>query len=141
MNRYAKTAMTYYQESLPSQYGQIQDPTSYFQDLGLRIQDQVSELTPKIAGPDPDGETTLNKVGRLNAAQSQAEEIVLNDLVYSQPPENEPEDLDEETQAYYGDLNQTLQDLSTLTTTIFDDETTSSASNGSAGPEGSLRNR
>ena len=140
MNRYAQTALTYYQEFLPTRYSQIEDPESFFQDLGQQIQSQVVALTPQIAGADPDRETYLEKVGRLNAAQRQAEEIVLKDLVYSQAPENEPEDLDEETAAYYGDLNQTLQDLSSLTTTLLD-EPTSSAGNGSAGPEASSKNR
>jgi hypothetical protein len=140
MNRYAMTAMTYFQEFLPTRYSQIEDPTSFFQDLGQQIQSQVVDLTPQIAGADPAGETYLEKVGRLNAAQRQAEEIVLKDLVYSQAPENEPEDLDEETAAHYGDLNQTLQDLSSLTTTLLD-EPTSNAGNGSAGPEASSKNR
>lgn len=65
---------------------------------------------------------------------------MLKDLVYSQAPENESEELPEETAAYYGDLNQTLADLSTLTTTIFD-EPTSNASSGSDGPDASSKNR
>jgi hypothetical protein len=100
----------------------------------------TSRATEATAGADPAGETHLEKVGRLTAAQRQAEEIVLKDLVYSQAPENDSEDLDEETATYYRDLNQTLQDLSSLATTLLD-EPTSSAGNGSAGPEASSKNR
>lgn len=138
MNRYAATAMTYYRDHLPTRYAELDNPDDYFRDLGDRIQDQVADLTPKLAGPDQPDEGYLDKLGRLNAAKSQAEEIVLRDLVYSQAPENVPEDLDPETAQLYGDLNQTLADLANVTMNIFDEKTPSGGS-GSAGPEGSSK--
>ena len=38
-------------------------------------------------GPDPVGEGYLEKVGRLNAARMQAEEIVLSELILPAPEE------------------------------------------------------
>ncbi|WP_246858716.1 hypothetical protein [Citricoccus sp. SGAir0253] len=60
----------------------------------------MGELTVQIAGPDPTGETYLEKVGRLNAARMQAEEIVraemltpqAEDLTGSDQNEDESED-------------------------------------------------
>lgn len=123
MNRYATTAMTYFRDHLPTRYAEIEDPEEYFRDLGEQIQDQVTELamSPELTGPDQPGEGFLAKSGRLNAARNRAEEIVLNELLYSQKPENEQTDLDEETTAYYGDLNQTIQDLHDLTRQALDE--------------------
>jgi hypothetical protein len=121
MNRYATTVMTYYRDHLPTRYAELENPDEYFRELGEQIQDQVTDLTPELAGPDEPGEGFLAKTGRLNAARKRAEELVLNDLLYSQKPENEPTDLDEETAAYYGDLDQTVQDLHDLTRQALDE--------------------
>lgn len=138
MNQYATTARDYFRDHLPSRYSQIQDPDQFFQDLGQQIQNQVADLTPQLAGPDPAGEEYLAKLGRLNAAKRQAEELVMADLVYSQAPEHESEDLDPETAAYYGDLQETMQDLHRLTSTSLDDEPTTSGEN--SDPVGSPKN-
>ncbi|WP_354174282.1 TnpV protein [Arthrobacter sp. UYEF36] len=74
----------------PTRYNQIQNPEEFFTQLGEQAQEQVDELQVKIAGPDPKGEGYLEKVGRLNAAKNQAEEIVRYDLL--SPPETEGEE-------------------------------------------------
>lgn len=125
MNRYATIAMTYYRDHLSTRYAQLENPDEYFRDLGEQIQGQVIHLTPRLAGPDQPGEELLVKTGRLNAARNQAEEIVLDELLYSQEPENEPEDLDAEA-PHYGDLNQTIQDIHDLTRRALDDPDTTS---------------
>lgn len=61
MNRYAMTAKTYYQEFLPTRYSQIEDPDSFFQELGQQIQVQVVALTPELAGPDRPGRRTWRR--------------------------------------------------------------------------------
>lgn len=115
MNRYAKTALDYFRDYLPTRYSQIEDPERYFEELGQQIQFEITELTPRLAGEDLKGEGFLAKVGRLKAAEKQATERVMAELVYSQAPENEQENLPEETAEYYGDLHQTLQDIHDLT--------------------------
>ena len=126
MNRYATIAMTYYRDHLSTRYAQLENPNEYFQDLGEQIQGQVVHLTPQLAGPDQLGEDFLAKTGRLKAAQNQAEEIALNELLYSQNSENEPKDLDLDVEAvaHYGDLNQTIQDIHDLTRRALDDPDT-----------------
>ncbi|NIK54310.1 hypothetical protein [Kribbella shirazensis] len=111
MNRYATTAMAYFRDYLPTRYAELDDPAEYFRDLGEQIQDRVVDLAPQLAGPDRPGEGFLAKTGRLNAARAQAEELVLSELLYSQKPEHEEQDLDPEAAAYYGDVNRTIQEL------------------------------
>jgi hypothetical protein len=121
MNRYGATAQKYFRDFLPDRYSQIEDPEEFFQDLGQQIQDQITDLTPELAGEDPKGEGFLEKVGRLKAAEKLAAERVMAEMVYSQVPENETEDLPEETANYYGDLHQTLQDIHDLTNSALTD--------------------
>lgn len=96
MNHYGSQAMQHWRKWLPSRYATITDPNRFFEDLGLQVQAQIAELTPQLAGQDPPGESYLGKVGRLNRARSQAEEIVLRDLVLLPPePEADPEATEE----------------------------------------------
>ncbi|EMY32804.1 hypothetical protein D477_018219 [Arthrobacter crystallopoietes BAB-32] len=90
MNRYGAQAQKMWQEAAPTRYRQLEDPEEFFSTLGRQAEQMVGELIPQIAGPDPAGEGYLVKVGRLNAAKLQAEEIVRADLLA--PPEIEDED-------------------------------------------------
>jgi hypothetical protein len=94
MNKYGRQAQEAWKSASPTQYSQIQDPEEFFAKLGEEAQEQVVELQTKLAGPDPQNETYLEKVGRLNSARNQAEEIVRYDLL--SPPETEDGDEDEE---------------------------------------------
>jgi hypothetical protein len=77
MNRYAALAKRHWQTFLPTEYRQIADPTTFFNELGEQIQDQINELKLTLAGDDPGGESFMDKVGRLNAAEQMAREQVL----------------------------------------------------------------
>ncbi|MFF2347558.1 TnpV protein [Pseudarthrobacter sp. NPDC058119] len=90
MNKYGRQAQEAWKAASPTRYSQIQNPEEFFTSLGEQAQEQVDELLPKLAGPDPKDETYFEKVGRLNAAKSQAEEIVRYDLL--SPPETEDEE-------------------------------------------------
>lgn len=90
MNKYGRQAQEAWKAASPTRYGQIQNPEEFFTKLGEEAQEQVDELLPKIAGPDPKAEGYFEKVGRLNAARNQAEEIVRHDLL--SPPETEDEE-------------------------------------------------
>lgn len=77
MNKYGKFAQETWKMIAPSQYALIPDPEQWFRELGERAMVQVGELQYEIAGPDPEGETYLEKLGRLNASRTQAEESTL----------------------------------------------------------------
>lgn len=97
MNKYGNLLQQQWTAADPTYVSSLSDPTTHFAQMGERVQDEVQELTPSLEGTDQPGETYLQKVGRLNAARQQAEEIVLAEY---QPPSvspepDEPEDWDE----------------------------------------------
>src|SRR5260370_39980229 len=79
MNQYGATAGRHGVRWLPERYAAIQDPDSFFSTLGEEVAQQISDLMLELAGDDPSGEDYLGKVGRLNAARNQAEEIGLRE--------------------------------------------------------------
>ena len=97
MNKYGKFAQETWKMTAPSQYALIPDPDEWFRKLGEEAMQQVGELQYQIAGPDPEGETYLQKVGRLNASRMQAEEIVRAEMLTPDPSvQQESEEEDEE---------------------------------------------
>lgn len=97
MNKYGNLLQQQWTTADPTYVSSLSDPTTHFAEMGERVQDEVQELLPSLEGTDQPGETYLQKVGRLNAARLQAEEIVLAEYQPpSQSPEpDEPEDWDE----------------------------------------------
>jgi hypothetical protein len=92
MNQYGATAQRHWARWLPQRYAAIPDPGSFFSTLGQEVAQQVSDLMLELAGDDPPGEEYLVKVGRLNAARNQAEEIVLRERVLLAPEPGAQED-------------------------------------------------
>ena len=88
MNRYGLMAQRHWAQWLPQRYATISEPDSYFSTLGQEVTQQIEELTLELAGDDQPGEEYLAKAGRLTAARSRAEEIVLPERVLLTP---EPE--------------------------------------------------
>ncbi len=77
MNRYGQRVKTHYQRFMPTRYAQISDPETHFSTLGSQIEDEISVTETQMVGSDPVGEDYLTKVGRLNMARMQAEELVM----------------------------------------------------------------
>jgi len=99
MNHYGTMAQRHWQRWLPTRYATIQDPDSFFSTLGEEVAQRIGDLSVDLAGEDPSGEGYLEKVGRLNMARLQAEEIVLKEQVLLDPEpgtDAEPGDLDEQ---------------------------------------------
>jgi hypothetical protein len=92
MNHYGATAQRHWERWLPERYATIEDPDSFFSTLGEEVARQIADLALDLAGDDPPGEGYLVKVGRLNMARLQAEEIVLREQVLLSPePGADPE--------------------------------------------------
>lgn len=109
MNTYGKIAQQNWETLVPSEYQQIQDPQQHFETVGQNAMHQVQELQIQIAGPDHPNEGYLEKVGRLQAAKNQAEEIVREDLLT--PPRetwetDEDQDQDDETNETFEAMQQ-----------------------------------
>lgn len=92
MNKYGTLAMNHWKDVDPQRYNEIPNPTEFFSTLGDQVEQQVTDLTYRIAGPDSKTQGYLDKVGRLNTSRMQAEEIVLADLVWISPSQGEDED-------------------------------------------------
>ena len=97
MNDYGHLAMMHWRRWLPTRYATIQDPEVFFSTLGRQAENQVLDLAEQLEGPDLPGETYLEKIGRLNMARMQAEELVLREVILLEPePETADTDDDQE---------------------------------------------
>ena len=85
MIHYGTMAQRHWQQWLPERYAAIQDPDSFFSTLGEEVAQQIGDLSLDLAGDDLPGEGYLEKLGRLNMARLQAEEIVLKERVLLEP--------------------------------------------------------
>ena len=88
MNKYAAQAEKHWQKYLPHRYSQLEDPKAFFTQLGEEIEAEVDALQMAIAGADPQGETYLEKVGRLNEARMSAESQVMQERALLTPEDD-----------------------------------------------------
>lgn len=89
MNKYGAMLQRQWTLASPSFVESLSDPREHFTQMGEQVQTEIQELLPELQGPDPARERYLEKVGRLNAALLQAEEIVLEQY---QPPSDSSEE-------------------------------------------------
>jgi len=95
MNRYGVMARAHWARWLPQRYATISDPDSFFSSLGQETEQQIDALATELAGDDQPGEDYLAKAGRLTAARSQAEEIILSQQILLAPEPETSEDPEE----------------------------------------------
>lgn len=81
MSRYASLAEAYWRTYLPSQTAQLDDPTAFFQDLGDQVAETVDRVTADLTRQSG-SLAPMDRVREARAAQKQAEEMALEDLVY-----------------------------------------------------------
>jgi len=108
VNQYGQMAQEHWARWLPARYAAIEDPGSFFSDLGSRAEDRIDQLSAELAGDDRPGEGYPGKAGRLGEARHRAEQIVLPEDVLLQP---EP-GADDETDSPDRDLPWGLELLS-----------------------------
>jgi hypothetical protein len=85
MNYYGEMAQRHWARWFPRQYAAIEDPDSYFGDLGNQVEARIDELSDELAVDGPPGEGYLARAGRIGQARRQAEEIVLTEMVLLEP--------------------------------------------------------
>ena len=95
MNRYGLMARTHWERWLPAQYAAIEDPDSFFSDLGSRAEARIDGLAGELAGDDRAGEGYLERAGRLGQARRTVQEIVLTDMILLDPEPGADEDEEE----------------------------------------------
>ena len=81
MNQYGAQAQRHWRTHLPARYRALTDPEAFFGEMGEQIAEQVQQVAKDLAGPDPAGESYLDKVGRLNMARLTAEAQVLRETL------------------------------------------------------------
>ena len=92
MNQYAAMAERHWRRWLPSRVAAMDDPSSFFSELGELASERIEDLTMELAGDDPPGEGYMAKLGRLNMARIRAEEIVLPEMELLPPEPGMEED-------------------------------------------------
>ena len=95
MNRYGMMARDHWAMWLPARYATIEDPASFFSDLGNQAEQRIDQLAAGLAGDDQPGEGYLGKAGRLGQARRQAEELVLTELILLPPEPGTSEEQDQ----------------------------------------------
>jgi hypothetical protein len=85
MNKYGTLALVHWRRFLPLRFSQIDDPDSFFSDLGEQIETRIQDLSLQLQGDDPPGEDFLAKLGRLNMARLNAESQALQELALLEP--------------------------------------------------------
>ncbi|WP_328384360.1 hypothetical protein OHQ88_33400 (plasmid) [Micromonospora zamorensis] len=81
MNRYGAQAMTHWSETMPLRLSDLQDPEAFFTQLGEEVSQAIEELTRRLAGQQPEQETYLQRLQRLNTARQEAESQVIREMV------------------------------------------------------------
>lgn len=99
MNRYGQMAMDHWKQWLPSRFSLLEDPQSYFADLGEQVEEMVLAEVSALEAANAErlaGMDYLTRVGTLNALQRQAEEPIMSEMVFldPEPSLSEQEDLD-----------------------------------------------
>ena len=85
MNQYGVMARDHWARWLPTRYAAIEDPDSFFSDLGTSTEQRIDSLALDLAGDDQPGEGYLAKAGRLGEARHRAEQIVVSEDVLLEP--------------------------------------------------------
>jgi hypothetical protein len=85
VNQYGEMARSHWARWLPSRFAAIEDPQSFFTQLGEETAGRISDLAYQLAGDDRPGEGYLGKAGRLGEARHRAEEIVLPEMILLEP--------------------------------------------------------
>jgi hypothetical protein len=113
MNKYGRMAIRHWEKTDPDRFRRIpaSDREEFFTELGERAETEIQQLQDQLAGPDPAGESYLEKVGRLNMARLQAEERVLPELILIRPPSSNEQDEGNESARWH---LETMRDRSRL---------------------------
>ena len=103
MNHHGEQAKLHWSRYLPTSYGRIEDPETFFANLGEQADAEIEDLYLEYAGPEIPGETAEEKQERLTQAVNRATEEVYAELVTPSPAsqgeltEDEDQNQDQET--------------------------------------------
>ncbi|MFF1678815.1 hypothetical protein ACFVYG_22595 [Streptomyces sp. NPDC058256] len=83
MNQYGRLAKQHWQEFRPARITEIDDPETFFTELGTDVQDEVRArwTGERVAASSVVGESYLERAGRLQQMRRDAEAEVLRELI------------------------------------------------------------
>ena len=90
MNQYGWLAKQHWRAYRPTAYGEIEDPETFFTDLGEQLSSRVHELQSELELTMPSSPDYSANVRRLNEIRLTAESEVLRELVYSETESENP---------------------------------------------------
>jgi hypothetical protein len=83
MNHYGLLAQEHWTRYAPSRLQSLDDPTTYFSQLGETASAQIEDLANRLEQDLPTDLSYLERVGQLRMIRKQAEDVVLGELVFS----------------------------------------------------------
>jgi hypothetical protein len=92
VGRYLAELRTHYQTWRQQDLAALRDPEAFLTEQATLMAQRVEDLEPKVAGPDPIGESYLEKVGRLRMARLQALEVARSEFL--PPPDDQDHNSD-----------------------------------------------
>ena len=103
MNRYGRMAYDHASQHRPKAFASMADPIDHFSRLGVEVETRITTLQDELLGPIQPSETLEDYRQRGYQARRQAEEMVLAEMVWTEPePTTQPED--DEVLAYRSQL-------------------------------------
>lgn len=93
MNRYGRMAYDHTSQHQPKSFASMTDPLDNFSRLGEEVENRITTLRDDLLGSPRPSETPEDYRQRGYQARRQAEEIVLAEVVWTEPePTTHPED-------------------------------------------------
>lgn len=93
---YMQIAQEHWRQWRPTQYAAMtpQEREIFFEDLAEQVQEQVASTWLSLAGRDPAGESSEQKMDRLATARANAESAAIRQILLPGPETEDPQDLD-----------------------------------------------
>ena len=93
MNRYGRMAYDHASQHQPKSFASMADPTAHFAGVGEEVENRITTLRDQILGSLRPMETLEEYRQRGYQARRQAEEMVLSEMVWTEPePASHPDD-------------------------------------------------
>lgn len=93
MNRYGRMAYDHASQYQPKSFASMTDPMNHFSRLGEEVENRITTLRDELLGSLRPSETPEDYRQRGYQARHQAEEIILAEMVWTEPePTTHPDD-------------------------------------------------
>lgn len=91
-SRYATLARQEWSEHLPRVVAQMDNPRAFFASLGEQVSVRLGQMYEQMSQQVPSSLPYLERVGQLKAIRKQAEELVLQEMIFDPISQSQVED-------------------------------------------------